>query len=510
MNIRMSGPGSAGAIGMGPRSFVEAARKRRERLTFGHGRLGGGVAAAPDPTVVARLTEEPQPVALLHPETWDWGWGGLLFFSVLLFFRPQDHLPSLGSLHLSEVTALLGLGSLALHRLSRGLPLVRMTPEVIGIFGLGAVIGATTPFSIWPGGAFHMFFDIYVKVALIFALFVSTVTSPRRIHRLCWVIVLASGVLGAHAILDSLRGINLVEGSRVRGAVGGIFANPNDLALNMVAFLPLALVIALRRGRPSHRLIALGVAGLMFVAIVLTKSRSGFLGFGAMAATFVVMSMLSRALKPGLVLAGLLALLAAAPLLPQTFWDRMASIAVAEKDETGSREARMRLMAEAFQTFLDHPLTGVGAGQFENYAGPGRQEKWRVTHNVVLQIAAEIGIFGLALFLFLIVRGYQVAFWTRCHTRARPRRWGETNAPPAEADGLTSEERTFLQMHGSAMVASLTGWLVCALFASVAFNWTFYYVLGLACVGRQVVAARAAAARRAQTAATPAAAGGWR
>jgi hypothetical protein len=34
---------------------------------------------------------------------------------------------------------------------------------------------------------------------------------------------------------------------------------------------------------------------------------------------------------------------------------------------------------------------------------------------------------------------------------------------------------------------------VCALFASVAFNWTFYYVLGLAVCTRDVVKARARA-----------------
>ena len=28
------------------------------------------------------------------------------------------------------------------------------------------------------------------------------------------------------------------------------------------------------------------------------------------------------------------------------------------------------------------------------------------------------------------------------------------------------------------MLACMAGWFVCALFASVAFNWTFYYLLG--------------------------------
>ena len=51
------------------------------------------------------------------------------------------------------------------------------------------------------------------------------------------------------------------------------------------------------------------------------------------------------------------------------------------------------------------------------------------------------------------------------------------------------------------MIAALVGWFVCALFASVAFNWTFYYLLGARDVPREilvdVLAARACAKARA-------------
>jgi hypothetical protein len=36
-------------------------------------------------------------------------------------------------------------------------------------------------------------------------------------------------------------------------------------------------------------------------------------------------------------------------------------------------------------------------------------------------------------------------------------------------------------------MASLAGWVVCALFASVAYNWTFYYLLALAAAPRTVL-----------------------
>jgi hypothetical protein len=59
-------------------------------------------------------------------------------------------------------------------------------------------------------------------------------------------------------------------------------------------------------------------------------------------------------------------------------------------------------------------------------------------------------------------------------------------------------EPIFLKTHGAAMIAAMVGWFVCALFASVAFNWTFYYLLGLSVAARDVVRARALAYADAQ------------
>jgi hypothetical protein len=45
-----------------------------------------------------------------------------------------------------------------------------------------------------------------------------------------------------------------------------------------------------------------------------------------------------------------------------------------------------------------------------------------------------------------------------------------------------------MELYAAAMAASLTGWLMAAMFASVAYYWTFYIVLGLATSVRDVVA----------------------
>jgi len=458
--------------------------RRVERLTFGHGThppVRTAIATA------AELAHEPKPFSFTHFETWDWGWGGLLIFSILLFFRPQDQVTALGNAHLSEVAAIIGLSAMVALNSKRREPLTRMTPELIGVLGLGLVMLITVPTSFWPGGSFGVFKEYYIKVALVFMLMVNTITSPRRIERICWVIVLAFGYISLRAWFDYARGVNLVEGGRVAGAEGGFFENPNDLALNLVAFLPLAMMYVKRPGAIIKRLMSAGIAVLMLGAIVFTKSRSGMLG---MAAMFTVYLLATRSLKPAVILGLVVGALLVVPAMPQSFWDRMESITDADKDTTGSREERRQLMEQAVTVFLQNPITGIGAGQFQNYGPPGQAKKWRVTHNAYLQVAAELGIFGLLFFLYIVFKAFSAAWWTRQHLNWIYRRRSRKKVQLEPEDGLTADERYFLQTHAAAMLAAMTGWFICAIFASVAFNWTIYYLLGLSVTSRDIVRAR--------------------
>jgi len=442
-----------------------------------------------------------QAVAAIR-ERYDWDYVWMLTFTALLFFRPQDQIPGLDLLHLSELTAIAGLAAMAVRRMSAGKSIAHVNAEVIGVVVLGGIIVLTLPFSIWPGGSAKVFTDIYVKIILIFALMMSTITSPRRVRQMTWVMIVASGYIGARAVFDYVRGVNLVEGDRVRGAVGGMFENPNDLALNLVTFLAPTLFIILFDRKPSRRLFACGLAVAMLAAIVCTKSRSGFLGLIAMGA--VVMYYTAK-VKPAAVAAVVVAGLMALPVMPETFWARMDSIMNAEEDQTGSRAARLRLIEQGVQVFIENPITGIGAGQFKNYNAPDVVEKWRVTHNVWLQVAAELGIAGVLTFGFLVMRGFSSNFAAMRVLRRTRKRAGPPTRLNARAEDLdlqlTENERRTLDLNAKGMFAAMVGWAVCSLFASVAFNWTFYYVLALGVAGREILISRRAAARAAEEAA---------
>jgi O-antigen ligase len=478
-----------------------------ERLTFNVGvrecrtpqrRHGQAPAAAETGTL--QLAAGVRDKALAHrspgrskADAKDWAWLGLLAFTAVLFLRPQDQFRPLAMLHLAEVFAIVALVGMIMARTGAGLPPMPYTPEIGGLLAFGAAMLVGLPFSFWPGGSFKDFVEIYLKVLVIVMLMIHALDRAVRIERFTALIVVCSGFVATRSLFDYMRGIHLVEGGRLAGAVGGILGNPNDLALNMVVFLPFGLAAAFKPGPVPRRVLAALCAAVMMATIVLTKSRGGFLGLGAMLAMLVITSVRVR---PAIGVAAVVAVLAAVPLAPASFWNRMVSIFDADQDTTGSRQARLDLLEEGVRVFVAHPVLGVGLGQFINYDPTDRKGAWNVTHNAVLQVAAELGIVGLVPFLFVVGRAVLAVKVAR-RALIPPARRSERRGGKGRLERLVPDsERDTLLTLMTALGPALLGWIVCAQFASVALNWTFYLVLGIIVATREVVVRSSVASAR--------------
>jgi O-antigen ligase len=98
--------------------------------------------------------------------------------------------------------------------------------------------------------------------------------------------------------------------------------------------------------------------------------------------------------------------------VPQSALDRLATISDAFGGNRGanteamdSLNERRGLVRDAFQMALDHPLLGVGPGEFQDYRvqkmrnPDGSAKHFIPSHNTFLEIAADEGFVGLLFYL---------------------------------------------------------------------------------------------------------------
>ena len=263
---------------------------------------------------------------------------------------------------------------------------------------------ATLPLSDHP----HIVWDQVVERlkigALIFLIVNALRTEPQaRLYNLFF--LACFGLFPARSAL-----MNLAHGYTLFGraiASQSYAANPNDLAAIALLALGIALGSAFAaRERRAVRLLA-GFSALALVAlIILTQSRGAFLGLVIGLGWAISVTSLRRVSTVVLALAlGV----AAVHYMPSTVWDRFAGLqkltsaaTISQADPEGSAEQRVRISKVAWRIFRDHPVVGVGLGVYReentHYAPElGRRD----THDTYLNLAAELGLVGLAIWCWM-------------------------------------------------------------------------------------------------------------
>jgi O-antigen ligase len=280
---------------------------------------------------------------------------------------------------------------------------------VLVVAGLAAALGAANT-SGSVAGALTMGQHVCILIAI--------VSMPARMRNVRWVLAgLLVGVL--FQVVVGLVELGMgqtiyyslwkpLEAATWRGflRVASTPADPNYFALGLVSTIP--LVIAARTFWPRvPRFAVYAGVSLWLVMIASTFSRAGYAGLLAAGALGILFTRGHRRW----VIAGTVLLAAAAAwfLFPEAiapFTGRFASIGA-----NGDASILMRAAAQraAAQAFVDHPLFGIGLGQFVSQLGP--QYLYAVSGLVVseinvlnsyLLIACETGIIGLGGFLVAV------------------------------------------------------------------------------------------------------------
>jgi O-antigen ligase len=373
----------------------------------------------------------------------------LLLLSILYFARPEDFIPGLGLIPVAKIVGGLAFLALIFSFLSGG-GKIKMPFENRLLLALTFWLLLTVPFAYWRGGALHTITDRFIK-GVIAALLVSLLIKDwKQLKRLLWVQAASVSFMTIVSIF-----LHLGQGGRMGGVLGGVFQNPNDLAINIALNWPLCLAFLMAARGPLKKMLwFLGIMAMMY-GVMRTYSRSGFLALIA-AIMLCLWEFGVRGRRFHLLFAagifGMAALIAA----PHNYSARIESIFGGEQvqgsGDRGSREARRELLVNSFMMALHNPLLGVGPGNFEVLGGT-----WQVAHNTFTELAAEGGFPALILFLWILQRAF-------------------VNLKAVRKSELYQQDKD-IRLFTSGLWVSIPAYMIGAFFSSTEYNMYPYFVV---------------------------------
>lgn len=269
-----------------------------------------------------------------------------------------------------------------------------------------------------------------IFIAIIIVYFIK---HPESLQLALWTLIAAGIFMGTVSVFQYLTGTfgsnywgfggwELQQSGGIsRQRLTGPYYNPNAYAQVLIVIIPLAIDRLWHERHLVLRLLAALGALVCILSVVFTFSRNGFVSMlFAIGLLFVLRrpnflpSIISIALLVGVL-----------QFIPATYLDRISSLAQISSGQAGivtdeSFRGRLSENVAAVQMFQDHPIFGVGLNNFQfeyqDYSrriGLDPRRELRSPASFYLEILSEQGLFGMAIFGYLIFTVFRRLFSAR-------------------------------------------------------------------------------------------------
>ncbi|SRR6266581_95829 len=272
---------------------------------------------------------------------------------------------------------------------------LNLTPLIVVALLFVTWCGITTLFAEDSREAILRTFQ-FVQLAIAALMFSSVLDSTPKIRAVCVDIVVWTCVATLIAIGMYYLGITPI-------AMGFVY-NRNLLALYINIAIVCAYVLYQAIQNPAGKIIVLSTFPIFFLGVALTLSRTGLI---TLVLTLVILWLRLAREKGVFAIGSTLAVLCAISfMLPDAFWKRADTIVPAIERQEDTFGLRVKIWKVGLKMFRDHPITGVGAGNFllafSRYAHGHFLWRHLSPHNGFVGISSETGAVGLALFVLIL------------------------------------------------------------------------------------------------------------
>lgn len=452
------------------------------------------VVAALTLALAVALTGSPLPIAALvavglcvavlaRPE-----WATLLFLFTVYLNVPAvaTRFHGVPSIVASGSVLILGV-PIAAYLVLRRESLV-VTPALPLMFLYLAALMASTVLSVRPESSLPFISTFLSEGLLLFLLVSNCIRSSAMIRKVIWVLILAGSLMGALSIYQEVTGSygndlggfaqvvtqgfkideSATEGKVLRGRLAGPIGEQNRYAQILLPVVALAIFRLWGERSRALRLAATVAALLMLAGILLSFSRGAFVAASLVLLTLVVLREARLRHVAVIAVVVVVTIFAVAPdyLIRITSLQGVEGLANDGEGADGAMIGRVTSNLAAWNTFVDHPVLGVGPLQYfeehsltaANELDLRRFDQGRRAHNLYLEIAADTGVVGLSAFLAIV--GSTMVELLRLRTVFRRRR-------PDLANLATS------------FFVALVAYLACGLFLHLSYQRYYWLLVAL-------------------------------
>lgn len=256
---------------------------------------------------------------------------------------------------------------------------------------LSSIVARSQPMAIETLARYIGFVALYVIVT-------QFLFDQRQKTRIVWVLTCASSVAAVLALWNFLSGRTLLATLT--------YGDPNDLGYVLATTVPLSVWLARRTA--ASRIVAIMMVAVILTGLVLTLSRGAIVALVLGVAWVVITEPRSR---KALVAAALVAAVAGVVFLLLNEARLKTAVSVKARVASENVQSRLELWRAATILIVEHPVLGVGPGNFPLYQLEVQDQPEGsatfVVHNAYLEVAAEFGVAGLILFLAFLAIQWQ-------------------------------------------------------------------------------------------------------
>ena len=268
-------------------------------------------------------------------------------------------------------------------------------------------------------GVYATWYDqnMFIRNVIPFFIFVYMIQSRKQVIISIWTLLIMGAIAGIYGLYALKANIGVSDGGIVR--ITSFMANPNSFGQTMALLLPIAICLMLSDYTKKTKLIIAGIVLLLISGVVMSYSRTSMI-----AMLFVLIFTPFMYYRGSKKIAAILVTIMILPVLYFFFpldnvkWrahNRLVTAFQAESMEEVDK-GRVETARAGWMMMLNNPVTGVGIGGFghEYYQMAQTSDELELVmsrygerglsaHNLYVQVGGQLGILGLALYLFLVV-----------------------------------------------------------------------------------------------------------